>query len=534
MKKLCLILSFCLLTCGMLQLQAQDQQHSSDEINKLIRGFEKSHPGLMKVETLCQSANGHDILAVTLGKGETGMKPAVALVAGIEGKDVNSSELALLFLEKMLADKSAAEELLNEITFYLIPQMNPDAREQFFAGLSWERTGNGKAWDTDRDGAVDEDPFEDLNGDGMITMMRVADPAGEYLPHPDDNRLMVKADASKGQTGSWLYLTEGIDNDKDGFFNEDGPGGVCMNRNHSYAYEEFGPEAGVHAASATETRKVLDFLYEKSNIYAVFSIQPEDNLLKPLKHNPAKARSRKVETILPEDEKMNQWVSEQYNEMLEPNAYTVSAAANGNFRDWAYYHFGRYAYAAPACHIAMERGTSLEQALLKAGEEAGQEVFVNWQKVEHPDFAGKTVEVGGIKPFANERLGAEKLDEVAEKYTNFMRAMAEGHPELTLVNMETTDLGNGVYRVKVDLLNKGLFGTSAKVGEPNKFVRRLRLELIPANGQEIISGTPIQFVTRLEGDQHESFSWLIRGKGEIEIKAGAPAGGFDQLKIRLK
>ena len=38
--------------------------------------------------------------------------------------------------------------------------------------------------DNDRDGLVDEDDVDDLDGDGAITQMRIRDPQGRWKPHP--------------------------------------------------------------------------------------------------------------------------------------------------------------------------------------------------------------------------------------------------------------------------------------------------------------------------------------------------------------
>jgi len=80
--------------------------------------------------------------------------------------------------------------LLDERVFYLVPTINPDGRDQWFQdaeGIS-SRTGL-EPRDDDRDGLVDEDNYDDLNGDGVITMMRIKDPYasrwGRHKPHPD-------------------------------------------------------------------------------------------------------------------------------------------------------------------------------------------------------------------------------------------------------------------------------------------------------------------------------------------------------------
>ncbi len=112
--------------------------------------------------------------------------------------------------------------------------MSPDAMEQYFAPLKYERQGNAVSTDDDRDGKTNEDGLEDLDGNGKITWMRVESPVGEYKTNPDDPRVLLKADISKGEKGKYMLFPEGLDNDRDGSFNEDGEGGVWFNKNLTY------------------------------------------------------------------------------------------------------------------------------------------------------------------------------------------------------------------------------------------------------------------------------------------------------------
>jgi hypothetical protein len=111
--------------------------------------------------------------------------------------------------------------------------------EQYFASLRYERQGNSVDTDDDRDGKFNEDPYDDLDKNGKITWMRIQSPVGEYRLNPDDNRSLVKADITKGEKGQYLLMREGLDNDKDGNFNEDGEGGVWFNKNLSFAHPSF-------------------------------------------------------------------------------------------------------------------------------------------------------------------------------------------------------------------------------------------------------------------------------------------------------
>ena len=69
--------------------------------------------------------------------------------------------------------------------------------------------------DDDGDGLFDEDGLDDLDADGHITQMRIADPNGDYKPHPDFPNMLVKV--KPGEKGQYRLLgAEGIDNDGDG------------------------------------------------------------------------------------------------------------------------------------------------------------------------------------------------------------------------------------------------------------------------------------------------------------------------------
>jgi hypothetical protein len=128
---------------------------------------------------------------------------------------------------------------------------------------------------------LDEDGPEDLNADGSITVMRVPDPSGAFMVDAADPRAMKRADPTKGETGTHKIYFEGIDNDGDGFINEDGPGGVDLNRNFQHAYPYWTGDAGPHMVSEVETRAVMDFAIARRNIAAFLTFGQSDNLVTP-------------------------------------------------------------------------------------------------------------------------------------------------------------------------------------------------------------------------------------------------------------
>ena len=168
---------------------------------------------------------GRDIWLLTLTKGgKAEEKPAILIAAGLDAYHLAGVESSVRIAQQILqnASKDSINKVLESKTIYVVPCVNPDAYEQAFAKLKYERNVNASNADNDRDGRLNEDGFEDLNGDGFITLVRIEDPTGNFTNHKDDARVLVKADASKGETGKYIIISEGTDNDKDGKWNEDG------------------------------------------------------------------------------------------------------------------------------------------------------------------------------------------------------------------------------------------------------------------------------------------------------------------------
>ncbi|MEA1887726.1 MAG: M14 family metallopeptidase [Bacteroidota bacterium] len=529
---------------------AQAKYHNPGEINSILNTLNKSYPGLTMLETIGKTDSGKEINALTIGRGETDERPGIAIVGGIDGRYVAGREIVLVFAERLLENSGNDEisDLISRVSFYIIPDASPDASSGFFSDPQYERLVNANPTDNDRDFKNDEDPFEDLNGDGLITMIRVKDPKGDYTTDPADERLMKKSDVSKGESGNWFVYTEGIDNDKDDMFNEDSPGGVNFNNNFSFEYEEFGKKAGIHAASEKESRAVADFLYEHFNIFAVFSFGPQDNLGQAFKarrqaqpeaeesQSPwGRRRSRKITSILPEDEMYNILLSEKYHECTGYEGSPGFTREAGNFMEWAYYHYGRYSYSTPGWWFPSEKGLSKEASFLKyASENIDGNVFIDWQEIDHPDFPGKTVEAGGIKPFAMYKPPEEKLNEVIESNYLFLVEAAKLHPEIELIDLKTKELQKNLYRVSVTLHNKGLFSTASQLGERVKWVRKIKLELKSDSDFQLLSGKKIIMDERLKGDESREYNWLISGKGDFIISAGAVNCGMDEINFTIR
>ena len=446
-----------------------------------------------------------------------------------------------------------------------MPSGNPDAQEQFSAKLKYERSGNGTETDDDRDGKTNEDPFEDLNNDGIVSTLRVEDAAGTFVVSKEDPRILVKADPAKGETGKYLVMSEGIDNDKDGAFNEDGPGGVHIDKNFTFDYPIFVLGSGDYATSETETRALLDFLYKTPNIFAVLTFGPNNNLTEAPKFDKEKSAKKIIAAPLQKDVTAMEQVSKLYNAQTGLKDFPALPQTRGNFSQTVYYHAGRLSFTTPGWwvpKIETPKDTTKKAATKetpdgakpsaaggdaaktpKAGEDdlrflkwADKEkitVYTDWKTVQHPDFGGKVAEVGGIMPFAKLNPPVAYLDEAASKHLKFMTGLGNQMPDIQLVNLKTESLGNNLFRVSAQVINKGLLPTYAEIGDKVRWVQRVKTELKLGAGQTIVSGRRIYLRNALGAGEQEEYTWLVSGAGKASIEAGCPTAGTKSVAVVL-
>jgi hypothetical protein len=464
--------------------------------------------------------------------------------------------------------------LLRKATVYIFPRVNPDAAEAFFVAPRYERRLNARSMDLDRDGAKDEDGYEDLNGDGLITMMRVTDPAGAWVPDEEVPELLREAESGKGETGLYRLLSEGRDNDGDGKWNEDEPGGVDFNRNFSYTYRFFAPGSGMHQISEAESRALADFVFAHPNIAAVFSFSPNDNLLHPPKAEKEKKEPggrKPVAAVLPDDATYANEVSEKFKALTGLADAPKPTAGEGAFAEWAYYHFGRWSFSVPAWWPPVIKEKPDTSAVEEEGEPKNQkeekkkgdgkgkgkpdplanqrrlwkwlqatdqkEGFVAWTEISHPDFPAQKVEVGGFRPYVGINPPADSLKNRAEGYGGFLHHLAASLPGVKIERVEVEHLHDRVYRLRAYVTNDGYLATNTQLGVRSQWNPKVKVELKLTEKQRLVSGRVITLIGSLAGSGgSKELSWLVVGEkgSEITISAGSPMAGKEEKTIRLR
>ncbi|WP_163325760.1 M14 family metallopeptidase [Draconibacterium mangrovi] len=249
--------------------------HTNPEVQQLLKEFSS---GNAKLHTIAESPGGEPITVLEIGANLSDV-PAIFVGANFEGNVPLATEGAL-YLSKLLMDSTAYTK---DVKWYIMPQPNPDAAAVYFSALKTGQATNLFKINNDGDEATDEDGPDDLNGDGLITQMRIKSIEGSYIVSKEDPRLMKVADKKEGERGEYKLLTEGIDTDKDGKYNEDGVGGINVGIAFPHLFPYENKEAGLYAGQTPEVYGILRFIFDRPEISMVYTLGTSNFCMVPPK-----------------------------------------------------------------------------------------------------------------------------------------------------------------------------------------------------------------------------------------------------------
>ncbi|MBI2403535.1 MAG: hypothetical protein HYV20_12545, partial [Gemmatimonadetes bacterium] len=157
--------------------------HSTAEAYALLDGWAKAYPHLTSLYSIGRTLKGTPLQVLEITNQQTGPaaeKPGYYYDGNIHAGELTGAEVALHFAWYLLSSygkDARVTRLLDTRVVYVRPKFNPDGADLALStGMPLRSTP--RPYDEDDDGLLDEDPPNDLNGDGAITQMRVPDPNG--------------------------------------------------------------------------------------------------------------------------------------------------------------------------------------------------------------------------------------------------------------------------------------------------------------------------------------------------------------------
>jgi len=482
---------------------AFDKYHSMEVFYTWLRRWAEMYPELIDLYEVGKSYEGRPILQMTLTNKKTGKdidKPAAFFEGGRHSGEVTASE-CVLWLAKYLLDSYGKDpdvtHILDTKTIYLRPLNNPDGHNLYLNTAQSNRS-TVRPEDNDRDGLLDEDSPDDINGDGVILTMRWKDEKeGTYILHPKDStgRIMQRVPAGEG-----IYRTssEGLDNDGDGRVNEDGIGGLDLHRNYPENWRPQSEEtdrgftqggAGEYPLSETETRTVVLFLLSHPNVYVVNSMDTSVPM-----HLRPPSTSSSDERMYPEDLEWYKRFDEIGKKITgyERAGDVYSDYGNGNplfghGPDFGYWYFGSIWYGDEIWNRARnkdydEDGTIDQIEVLRWDDEENDSLgFFNWKTAKHPLYG--EIEIGGFDPkFFSQNPPVKHLEPWVKNEALFNLEMTRSLPELSWDSFKVKKLksyktDSTDYQLEISFKNIGILPTALKQAHLVKIVRKDRVVL---------------------------------------------------------
>jgi murein tripeptide amidase MpaA len=152
------------------------------EMTQVLQTWHRLYPELTRLHAIGRSYLGKELWVLEITHhmtGEPADKPGFWADGGTHPDEPVGTPMTMHTAQRLLLGfnhDAAITDLLNTRVFYIMPMVNPDGTDHWLSkpGIM----SHAMPWDSDRDGLEDEDPPEDLNGDGAITLMRVRDESG--------------------------------------------------------------------------------------------------------------------------------------------------------------------------------------------------------------------------------------------------------------------------------------------------------------------------------------------------------------------
>jgi hypothetical protein len=554
--------------------------HKYAEVVAFLNKWAKDYPDLVEVYSVGQTFEGREIWQMTITNKATGKdtdKPAMFLEGNRHSGEVTAAESALYFAWQVLSNYGRDPEITHLVdtkALYIKVKNNPDGSELYLNTAQSNRS-TVRPHDSDGDGLLDEDAAEDLDGDGFIFQMRkkVEEGQGEYIRDPEDTSGRLMKRAGKGK-GNYMVYSEGIDNDNDGKYNEDGIGGLDLHRNYP---ENWRPEpgmdktgrgmtqrgAGAYPLSERETRAVFLFLLQHPNV----SIGQTMDTAVPMHLRPP-STSRSEESMIPEDLALYRYLDEQGKKITgypyAGDVYWDYAHVTSGYRDeddkeeemkgrplfghspdFGYFDYGSVWYGDELwCGGKVidynKDGKISEPEILRWNDEAlGGKGFKNWTKYDHPQLG--VVEIGGFNPkFFRQNPPAELLEEWAKKEALFNLFLAKSLPQVKIVSIVVRPVKKepGAYEVTATFTNEGFLPTALEMAKRVKVVAPDRAEISFDDKEiELVEGKKKVELGRIKSLENKEARWKIKPAkkegAEVEISILSTRGGVEKKKVRL-
>ncbi|MCK6577058.1 MAG: M14 family metallopeptidase [Anaerolineae bacterium] len=543
-----------------------DHYFRYDELTGLLRAYADEYPHLVELTTIGSSFEERDIWLAVVTNRQTGAhheKPAVWVDGNIHASEVSPTHACLNLIDTLVRGYGHDETIthvLDTRTFYICPRVNPDGAELALAEKPRIIRSSTRPYPFDEDalGGLEQ---QDVDGDGRMLFMRIADANGSWKPHPAEPRLMVRRDPAERGGEYYRIFPEGLVENYDGFLVEPKPPKERLDLNRNFPsqwrqeHEQQG--AGPYPTSEPEVRAVVDFIVKHPNITGATTFHTWSGvILRPY-------GTQSDETFPAEDlwtyqrmgDKGTQITGYPTISVYHDFKYHPKETITGVFDDWMYEHRGVFAWTVELWSPQRKAGLADykfidwyrehplddDLAMLRwSDEHLGGAGYVGWYPFDHPQL-GK-VELGGwnyLLAWRNPPL--QYLQTEITPFAEWLIWLAALAPRLELLEVTTEALGEDHYKFSAVVQNTGWLPTYvSKKALEKKNVRPVIAEIALPDGAKLVTGKLREELKQLEGRAYDASAatpWSISGartddRAKVEWIVRVPEGASVTLTLK--
>jgi hypothetical protein len=556
---------------------------SYDELTRQVRAWADAFPELVHLRTIGQSVEGRELWLLTIGLDPERIRPAAWVDGNMHASELTGSSVALTIAEEAIrahVDEAGpvldlpahiGDLLRRDVLVFVLPRMSPDGAERMLTSGAYVRSNP-------RDARLGRsEPYwrsGDVDGDGVARLMRIEDPAGDFVASSEHPGLLLGRRIEDSGPFYAVYPEGHIEN-HDGFTipphdllsdNE-----TDLNRNFPFGWvpEPRQAGAGAYATSEPESRAVAAFATAHPEIFAWLNlhtfggcyIRPAGDKLDRQMDQTDFALFKQIEewtdaiTGYPMVSGFEEFTYEPDKPLcgdLSTFAFAQRGAVAMVCELWDFWKQAGLAVHRPFVHNYQRRTRAeIEQIARWDREHNGGRVIGAWRPFTHPQLG--PVEIGGYDP----RVGIwnpplDRLAEICAQQARVFLRLASLAPRVVVTGIETEPVGEGLTRVRAVIENLGYLPTyvlaSARALPWNEPLRA-RIDLGAA--VELVAGeatttvghlggwgglykmsTP--FFARTQGDAaRRRVEWIVRGKGTITIRAGGARVGQVEAHVEV-
>lgn len=376
-------------------------------------------------------------------------------------------------------------DLLARYTFYIRPIVSPDGVEFYLTTpYTLRSTPRAYPWGERAAGLHPED----IDGDGTIAQLRIADPLGEWRASAHDPRLLVRRREDESGGTYYRLHTEGLMThnpatgplDPRTVANAPAYWGLDFNRSypHNWQPEHRQAGAGPYPLYPPETRAGVDFILTHPNIglsvnyhtHGAFCyVLPSSRSLSEYPHD----------DLIGDYRTLSQGFTTLTRQPLHQSYHEPTrTACFGSMMDWGYNQLGIYGWVpelwnmAAAAGIRRGEGDPVHpvagqdeadglQLLAWNDAELGGAGFIPWRAFAHPQLG--PVEIGGwAYKFTTQNAPTAYLRAICECHAPWTFYLARTMPRLTIAEtrVEPIDGDPALRRIVARVANDGFLPTN--------------------------------------------------------------------------